>query len=41
MELSSSTGRLHAVWKQALQTKAFQRNGINQVDLIAVLPSVR
>lgn len=41
MELSSSTGRLHSVWTQALQTEAFQRNGINQADLIAVLPRVR
>ncbi|WYX09062.1 hypothetical protein WJ966_05490 [Achromobacter xylosoxidans] len=38
MELSSSTGRLHSVWTQALQTEAFQRNGIHQADLIAVLP---
>lgn len=41
MEISSSSGRLHAVWTQALQTEAFQRNGVNQADLIAVLPSVR
>lgn len=41
MELSSSTGRLHSVWTQALQTEAFQRNGIHQADLIAVLPRVR